>query len=155
MLSHFIRVRLFATPWTSPGQNTWVSFPSPGDLPDPRIEPASLTSPALVGRFFTTSTAWEAPVGHFVFGFISFCRGVLSSTKFQKACAVDKHAPPRCCNWMHWSICRNAGADPPLLGHLIIHLAPSDFISFHGCYLCSLVTTTQGLPQPGSLIMFY
>ena len=62
---------------------------------------------------------------------------------------------PRCCNWMHWSICRNAGADPPLLGHLIIHLAPSDIISFHGRYLCSLATTTQGLPQPGSLIMFY
>ena len=25
----------------------WVPFPSPGDLPDPGIEPASLTSPAL------------------------------------------------------------------------------------------------------------
>ena len=30
--------------------------PPPGDLPDPKIEPASLTSPALAGRFFTTST---------------------------------------------------------------------------------------------------
>ena len=28
-------------------------FPSPGDLPDPGIEHASLTSPALAGRFFT------------------------------------------------------------------------------------------------------
>ena len=28
-------------------------FPSPGDLPDPGIEPASLASPALAGRFFT------------------------------------------------------------------------------------------------------
>ena len=27
----------------------------PGDLFDPRIEPESLQSPALVGRFFTTS----------------------------------------------------------------------------------------------------
>ena len=27
--------------------------PTPGDLPDPGIEFASLTSPALVGRFFT------------------------------------------------------------------------------------------------------
>ena len=34
--------------------------PSPGDLPDPVIEPASLLSPALAGRFFTTSTTWEA-----------------------------------------------------------------------------------------------
>ena len=28
--------------------------PPPGDLPDPGIEPASLTSPALAGGFFTT-----------------------------------------------------------------------------------------------------
>ena len=31
---------------------------SPGDLPNPGIEPASL---ALAGRFFTTSATWEAP----------------------------------------------------------------------------------------------
>ena len=29
-------------------------FPSPGDLPDLGIEPASLVYPALAGRFFTT-----------------------------------------------------------------------------------------------------
>ena len=34
--------------------------PPPGDLPDSGIEPASLMSPALAGRFFTTSTTWEA-----------------------------------------------------------------------------------------------
>ena len=35
--------------------------PSPGDLPDPGIEPVSLASPALAGGFFfTTSTTWEA-----------------------------------------------------------------------------------------------
>ena len=38
----------------------WVPFPSPGDLPDPGIEPSSLMSPALAGRFFSTSTTWEA-----------------------------------------------------------------------------------------------
>ena len=39
-------------------QGYWseLPFPSPGDLPDPGIEPASLMSPALAGRFFTTST---------------------------------------------------------------------------------------------------
>ena len=39
-----------------PGQEYWngVSFPSLGDLPDPGIEPTSLTSPALAGGFFTT-----------------------------------------------------------------------------------------------------
>ena len=31
--------------------------PTPGDLPDPGIEPASLMSPA--GGFFPTGTTWE------------------------------------------------------------------------------------------------
>ena len=39
----------------------WVPWPPPGDLPDPGTEPASLTSPALIGRFFTISAAWEIP----------------------------------------------------------------------------------------------
>ena len=39
----------------------WGPCPPPRDLPHPGIEPASLTSPALVGGFLTTSAAWEAP----------------------------------------------------------------------------------------------
>ena len=35
-------------------------FPPPEDLPDPGIELVSLMSPALIGRFFTTSNTWEA-----------------------------------------------------------------------------------------------
>ena len=38
----------------------WL-FPPPGHLPDPETEPVSLTSPALAGGFFTTSTTWETP----------------------------------------------------------------------------------------------
>ena len=36
-----------------PGQEYWsgLPFPSPGELPDPGMEP---TSPALAGGFFTT-----------------------------------------------------------------------------------------------------
>ena len=68
MLSLFSRVRLCATLWTvahqaplSMGfsrQEYWSGLPCPppGDLPDPGIEPASLTSSALAGRFFTPST---------------------------------------------------------------------------------------------------
>ena len=43
----------------SPGKNTGVGhhFPSPGDVPNPVIQPVS---PALPGVFFTTSTTWEA-----------------------------------------------------------------------------------------------
>ena len=39
---------------------SWLPCPPSGDLPNPGIEPASLTSPALAGRFFTISAAWEA-----------------------------------------------------------------------------------------------
>ena len=38
----------------------WVPCSIPGDLPDPGIKSASLGSPALPGRFFTTSATWEA-----------------------------------------------------------------------------------------------
>ena len=37
----------------------WVSMPSSRDLPDPGIEPASLMSLALAGRFLTTSSTWK------------------------------------------------------------------------------------------------
>ena len=64
--SKFSHVQLFATLWTVALQSLlsmefsrqeyWsgLAFPTPGDLPDPGIEPASLVSPALAGRFFTT-----------------------------------------------------------------------------------------------------
>ena len=72
-LSHFGRIRLFATPWIVAHQappsmrfsrkEYWSRLPCrpPGDLPDPGIEPESLTSPVLAGGFFITSTTWEAP----------------------------------------------------------------------------------------------
>ena len=43
-------------------QEYWSGLPCPppGDLPNPEIEPASLTSPALADTFFTTSATWEA-----------------------------------------------------------------------------------------------
>ena len=44
-------------------QQYWsgLPYPPPGDLPDPGIEPMSLISPALAGKFFTISATWEAP----------------------------------------------------------------------------------------------
>ena len=47
-----------------PRQEYWsgLSFPSPGDLPNPGIELGSLMSPALAGGFFTTCATWEARV---------------------------------------------------------------------------------------------
>ena len=45
------------------GQEYWSGLPFPplGGLPNPGIKPASITSPALAGRLFTTSDTWEAP----------------------------------------------------------------------------------------------
>ena len=42
-------------------QEYWSGLPCPppGDLPDPGIEPTSVTAPALAGKFFTTSSTWE------------------------------------------------------------------------------------------------
>ena len=59
----FVILWTVACPWDSPGKNKYWSglpCPSPGDLPNPGIEPESLMSPASAGRFFTTSTIWEA-----------------------------------------------------------------------------------------------
>ena len=72
MLGRFSCVRLFVTPWTVAcqvplsmvfsRQEYWSGLPClpPGDLPNPGIKPTSLPSPALAGRFFTTSATWEA-----------------------------------------------------------------------------------------------
>ena len=76
MLSHFSCVWLCVTPWTvahqaplSMGfsrQKYWSGLPcsSPGNLPNPGIKPTCLKSPALAGRFFTTSVTWEANQGN-------------------------------------------------------------------------------------------
>ena len=81
-LSRFSRVQLSVTSWTQASlsyqaslsmgfsrQEYWSGLPCPppGDLPDTGTEPVSLTSPALAGKFFTTSATWEAPL---IFSFI-------------------------------------------------------------------------------------
>ena len=62
----------FVATWTVAGQAplsmefsrreywSWLSLPTPGNLPSPGIKPASLVSPALAGGFFTTRATWEA-----------------------------------------------------------------------------------------------
>ena len=43
-------------------QEYWsgLPLPTPGNIPDPGIEPTSLASPALAGGFFSVSATWEA-----------------------------------------------------------------------------------------------
>ena len=66
VLSCFSRVQLFVTLWTIAHQaplsmklsrqEYWSDalYPPAGDLPNPWVEPVTLTSPAFAGRFFTT-----------------------------------------------------------------------------------------------------
>ena len=66
------------TPWTVapqaplsmgfPRQEHWsgLPFPSPGDLPNPGLEPTFLTSPSLAGGFFPASATWEAHVSFYI-----------------------------------------------------------------------------------------
>ena len=78
VLSPFRHVRLFATLWTithhaplSIGfsrQEHWrgLPWPPPGN-PNPEIKSVSLTSPAVAGKFFTTSATWEAHICVYMF----------------------------------------------------------------------------------------
>ena len=85
VLSH---VQLFVVLWTVACQgplsmetSRQLPFPTPGDFPNPGIEPTSLASPALAGGFFTTSTTWEA------------CSKFLLSIGFSK-CPMDLQESP-------------------------------------------------------------
>ena len=72
VLSCFSRVRIFAAPRTTAPQaplsmgfsrqEYWSRLlrSPPGDRPHPGIKPGFAAYPALAGRFFTTSTTWEA-----------------------------------------------------------------------------------------------
>ena len=71
MLSCISSVQLFVAPWTVACQaplsmgfprqqyRSGLPCPSPRDLPYPGIKPMSLASPALAGRFFTTSATFS------------------------------------------------------------------------------------------------
>ena len=73
MLNHFSHVQLFSTLWIKAHQaplsmgfsrqvhqSGFLCSPS-GDFSDLGIEPASLMSPELAGRFFNTRATWQAP----------------------------------------------------------------------------------------------
>ena len=112
--SDFGCVQLFSTPWTiacqaplSLGlsrQEHWSGLPCPPprDLPDPGIEPTSLTSPALAGGFFTTSANLGNPVLLLLLLLLSrFSRVRLCATPYTAA----HQAPPSLgfSRQEHWS----------------------------------------------------
>ena len=93
------------TPWTVayqapltmgfPMQEYWsrLPFPSPGDLPDPGIEPINL-SPALAGGFFTSSPPrkiWDR-IYHLISPVLGFTS--LTPTLVLKSSDTDWSVPP-------------------------------------------------------------
>ena len=72
-------VRLFVTPWTVARQaplsmefsrqEYWsgLPFPTPGDLPDPVVEPASLMAPELASGFCSTEPPVKPCRGSLIF----------------------------------------------------------------------------------------
>ena len=94
MLSPFSCVSFFVTLWTvgsrqapwSMGfsrQNTleWVAMPSSRESSWPRYRTCVSVSPALPGRFFTTSAIWEAPESTYGLSVPFHLTGILSSTR--------------------------------------------------------------------------
>ena len=66
----------------------WVAMPSFRDLPDPRIEPTSLTAP-LASGFFTTSATWEALCFLVMFMFVYLFSWYLEEvTFFHQLCSL-------------------------------------------------------------------
>ena len=56
-MSDYLQPYELLCPWDSRQEyRSGLPCPPPGDLPDPGIKPASIMSPALAGRFFTTDT---------------------------------------------------------------------------------------------------
>ena len=90
-------VWFFVAPWTAAHQVplsvefsrqqywSWLPFPTPGDLPDPGIEPTSPVSPVLAGGFFTTEPSS-------VYNFLRKCGNSLTEPFSQlnsKFCYLD------------------------------------------------------------------
>ena len=96
VLSHFSHVRLFETLWTlalqvPPSMEIlqakileWVAMPSSRGS----SWSASLMSPALVGRFFTTSTTWQA----------HFASKQSENPRKRHWFSLNMHAPPAPCS---------------------------------------------------------
>ena len=125
MLSRFSCVCLFVIGWTvahqaplSMGfsrQEYWsgLPFPSPGDPPNPVINPLYLMSPELTGGFFTTSATWETLVWPLLFlkcRWLTFVRAHAASgppvplgpcqpsARLREARAT-RQTPQRGCHW--------------------------------------------------------
>ena len=91
-------------------QEHWsgMPLPTPGDPLDPGIKPMSLASPALAGRFFTTSTIWPRRKEQWPHKRLTqTCPGVSKSLRQRRGSAVA------------WTECSSACRGPSEGGDII------------------------------------
>ena len=96
----------FAIPWTKASQaplsmefsrqEYWCGL-SPGNLPDPGIEPTSPMSPVLAGRSFNTSASWEVTCYK---SWLKFCN--VNSVSEVQVPKISRR--PRDWPWTEWFI---------------------------------------------------
>ena len=112
-------------------QEYWSGLPCPPprDLPDPRIKPASLMSPALAVRFFTTSTTWETRIKQF--SSVQFSCSVVSGS-FQPH--EPQHARPPCPSptpGVHPNPCPSSRWCHPTISSSVVPSPPAFNLSQH------------------------
>ena len=123
----------------------WIAMPSFRGSSWPRIEPASLMSPALAGRFFTTSTTWEDQThgyrgkrGRYIVK-LGLCNP--SMCMLVCMCVLVTQSCPTLCNPMDWS--------PP--GSFVHGDSPGKNAGVGCHFLLQGIFLTQGLLNLGLL----
>ena len=153
VLSHFSCVWLFVTPWIAEYQAVvlqakileWVAMPSSRGSSQPRDQTHISMSPALAGRFFTSSATWEALISSvqllshvwlFVTPWTAGNQASQSLLKLPELAQTHVH-------WVSDAICAAIGSPIlihifPLFGfpsHLGHHRALNSLCYIMGCHL--------------------
>ena len=108
-------------------QEYWSGLPCPppGDLPHPGIKPVFLISPALAGKFFTTSPTWEADE----------CGSILYRESLRPSLVQSEHSTgdspysgPYCDLRHHWLLQRTCIRAGDKAGHPLTRPSPASVI---------------------------
>ena len=123
-------------------QEYWsgLPFPLPGDLPNPGIEPTSLASPALAGRFFTTEPPGELRKVHGLL-FFDFYQELLSEAKLQEQLVGNIHH------------CNSLPLHPPAPGAQAIPSHPLHVTPGPPLCVLNLPPTPQSPARPSNLVL--
>jgi len=91
-------------------EGSGVSFPTLGDFPDPEIKPASPTSSALAGEFFTTAPLGKPkmitvkPINISSFHIVTFCVCLIRTPRNLLSWQISS-IPYDIANYSHHTVC--------------------------------------------------